>query len=316
MSSAQYDPERVALIVNPASASGKTAQRWRAVMGDLQSHGVRLVAHVTEGARHATAIARGFVEAGGREIIVLGGDGTLQEVVDGCVRDGRPLRRDITLSVIHQGTGGDFARGLGIPRDTDAAAAVAARGSTRPVDVIGAVFSDSAGEERHAALIGGASIGTGPEVVRRATGSLKRLGGSGAFAIATVISLLRNQSRTIRLRVDSQHEWQQLQVADVMIANNRYMGGGMIVAPRAEVDDGELDVMIFATTSRLRLIAKVPKLFRGTVLDDPLVRCQRARQVWVESPTPQEVVFDGELAGATPVRFEVIPQALSVRVPA
>jgi diacylglycerol kinase (ATP) len=304
-------------IVNPASASGRTRTRWEGIVAQLRAQGLTIEPRVTEAAGHASEIARSFAEAGGRDIVILGGDGTVGETVAGLVRaDGAEMTASgVTISIIHQGTGGDFVRGLGIPRDTEAAVRVAASGSVREVDVPVATFQSPTGDTTIRGFANLANIGMGADVVHEVTGTLKRLGNSGAFLVSALHQLARNRPRPIHV-VGTGHDG-HLEIVDVMVANNRFMGGGMLPAPEALLDDGALDVVMITATGRLRLARKMPKLYKGTHLSDPITRWFRSEEVRIDTPRgePQGVVLDGELVGTTPVAFRVIPRALGVRVP-
>lgn len=301
------------VIVNPASASGRTKDRWQGIVDDLRSQGVDAEATLTAGPEDATRIAREHVRAGVRDIVVLGGDGTVGETVAGLVReDGTGVEADgITLAVIHQGTGGDYARGLGIPRDASDAVRVAATGRRTEVDVPVATYANTGLIRGFASM---ANIGMGADVCREVSGNLKRLGNSGAFAISAVHQILRNRPRGVR--ITSPRDSFDLDIVDVMVGNSRYMGGGMLAAPHALMDDGELDVIMVCAAPRLRLVSKFPKIYKGTHLEDPIARWFRSSELSIEATGDQQgVVLDGELVGTTPVSFHVLPRAIGVRVP-
>lgn len=320
-----------AVIVNPASGSGRTARRWRRIVGEFETRGEQTDVRLTEREGDAIGLVRAAIADGIRRFVVLGGDGTVGEVVAGCVRpDGSGvLRDDLELSVIHQGTGGDLARGIGVPEDEDAAIAVALGGDVRRIDVGVAQFQPRvdgvtvlADHADDGSLVRGfssvANVGMAAEVVQQVTGTFKRLGDKGAFAAATVGCLVGNRPRRVRVTLDSGAPI-DLDMVDVDICNNRFMGGGMHVAPEAELDDGLFDVVLIAAAGRLRLLRTFPKIYSGRHVHDPLVQVYRSTSVTIESrdAAPEEgVVLDGELVGSTPVRFRVLPSAIGVRVPA
>ncbi len=272
---------------------------------------------LTRGVGDGTDITRRLLADGCRDIAVLGGDGTIGEVVAGCVRpDGEGMvRDDIVLSVIHQGTGGDLARGLGIPKDEDGAIAVAAGRESRRVDV-GVAFLENGRLAR--GFVSTANVGMAADVVERVAGRLKRLGNSGAFAVATIGCLARNRTRSVQLAIDGE-DATPVDVVDIDVCNNGYMGGGMRVAPNAAIDDGTFDVVVISAAGRLKLLRTFPKIYSGRHVDDPLVRVTRAKSLSVRTgggALEQGVVLDGELVGRTPVEFRVLPAAVSIRVPA
>jgi YegS/Rv2252/BmrU family lipid kinase len=310
--------ERRLVVVNPQSASGATARRWRAICNLLEQPGVDVVCALTERIGHATELVREFIDEGGRDIVVLGGDGSVNEVVDGCLDDSRARVRasGIELSVIHQGTGGDFARGLSIPRDVNEAVAVVHGSSTRAIDIGVAEFTDAAGVLARRGWASCCNVGLGAEVVAKVVGRLKRLGDTAGFAVATVGELARNRPRPVTLSFGD--EAVAANIVDVMIANNRFVGGGMMVAPDAQFDDGLFDVVVVRAAGRLKLLRTFPKIYKGTHVHDPLVTVRRTPSVAIGTAPGQAqgVVLDGELVGTTPARFDIIPAALHVRVPA
>lgn len=313
---AGHERGEVLLVINPASASGRTRKRCADLEQRLRTLGVPFRTAMTEAQGHATLLVREFLDSGGCEVIMLGGDGTLNEVVAGCVDGERMVADDIVLAIVHQGTGGDMTRGLGIPRDPHAALAIASDGNLRRVDVGWARFAGIVDDmEVTRGFISCANVGMGSEVVARVTGRLKALGNSGAFAVATISTLLQNQPRSVRLRIGE--EWHAIDIVDITVANNQYMGGGMHVAPTAQFDDGILDVIIIGSRGRLKLVSKFPKIYKGTHLDDNVARLERTTSVRIETEpdASQGVVLDGELVGRTPVEFGIIPGGLSFRVP-
>lgn len=306
------------VVVNPASASGRTADRWRGVEAALREHGVTPLVRLTEAAGHATGIVRDYVNGGGREIIVLGGDGTIGEAVAGAIReDGSgPLAPDICFGLVHQGTGGDFVRHLGLPRDVPGAARVAALGTPRMVDVGVCSFSKyGAGNSPVVrAFLNNSNIGMASEVVERVDGWLKKLGNSLSFAVAAVTSLVRNKPRQLTLQFDEQPV-ETVDITDLVVSNGRYMGGGMLVAPGAEDDDGLAEVTVIGPAKLLDHLRTFPKIYKGTHIHHPSVDIHRVSRLSVDSTRePEGVVLDGDLVGRTPASYWMLPRAISVRV--
>ena len=316
--------ERVA-IINPASAGGRTARRWQAVMERMAELGAPCAAQLTEGPGHGIELARAAVRAGTREIVALGGDGTLGEVVGGCMReDGSgPLADDVVLGLVHQGTGGDLVRALGLSRDWEESVPVAAGGTPRRIDVGMASFvPDGGGEVVHRAYANCANVGISSEVVQRTTGRLKRLGNNGAFTMATVASIARNRDRRLRITLDG-GEPQDLAVVDVIASNGTHMGGGMHVAPAAKLDDGQQQLCVISAAGRVKLLRTFPKIYDGSHVEDPLVRVHAFRTARLEPGTlpdgatarSEGLVLDGEPVGHVPATLTTLPGAISVRVP-
>ena len=306
------------VIVNPASGSGRTRGRWAALAGELATMGVDAQVALTSGPSDATRLTRDFVRAGGREVIVFGGDGTIGETVAGFVdeRGEGMLAEDITLGIVHQGTGGDMVRGLGIPRGARAALQTICSGTTREIDLGIARYRSRFGDgEEVRAFATNANVGMGADVVEQVTGRLKKFGSSAAFAIASVNAILKVQPKRMIFEGERSGR-RELDVLEVMIGNNRYMGGGMMATPDALVDDGELDVVAVTAAGKMKLVSTFPKIYKGAHLGEAIVTTMREPSFTIDMPDdPQGVVLDGELVGRTPVHFRVLHRAFRVRVP-
>jgi YegS/Rv2252/BmrU family lipid kinase len=309
--------DRRLVIVNPTAGSGRTKRRWQGIVDQLRD-AIDVELHLTQSALDATDAARDWVADGGREIVVLGGDGTVHEVATGCVIDaaGNVAAADVTLSVIHQGTGGDLCRTLGIPRNAREAVAVATTGTAQLIDlgIVTATAADGSSQTRafHTCV----NVGVGADVVARTTGPLKRLGDSAGFAVASVASLARNRRRSVSLSIDGDPPV-TMGVTEVMACNGRYVGGGMLAAPNSDPTDGQLDVMIVGRATRRQLLGTFPKIYRGTHVEHPLVRIDRVRTLCADpvGDDVEPVSVDGELLGTVPARISVLAGAIRVRVP-
>ncbi len=306
------------VVVNPASAGGRTARRWPEIQTALQRAGVSVRAQLTLGRGDAIELTRRAIsDRGIRRIVAVGGDGTLNEVVNGCYgEDGARLADELTVGLIASGTGSDFQRTLGVSSDPMAAARVLAAGTTRPMDVGRLTLSD--GTHRH--FINAASCGIGAEVVdrvdrrrRRGGGRLRRL----SFLTAAVGALFTYRNRDVVLTIDTTVVRRRAQ--QVVVANGRAYGAGMLIAPEARVDDGLLDVVVVGDISRLAALRAIPRLYRGEHLTIPTVEGLRARRVRIATEPgedPPLLEADGERAGRAPAEVTVLPSALRFAAPA
>jgi YegS/Rv2252/BmrU family lipid kinase len=307
-------PGAVWAIVNPAAGNGRAGRQWPALAERLRAAGIAFTPCVTCGPGDATRCAGWAVAAGAETIVVVGGDGTLNEVVNGCLADGcggeagaRPA-----LALLPVGTGADFARGLGIGRETMFDALL--RGRARAVDVGRVAFRDAAGAERERHFINIADLGLGYQTnlaVRRAPRAL----GPAAYLYGALASIARYRPVEARVVVDGQPAYDG-PVAIVGVANGPFFGGGMHAAPKARHDDGLLDVLVLEGVSRRALIADLlPRVYRGAHLRHPAVHFFRGEAVAVEAATPLMLQADGEGVGGAPARFSVLPRALRVLTP-
>jgi YegS/Rv2252/BmrU family lipid kinase len=301
---------RTLVIVNPRSRNGATGRRWKALETELRrALGPFDVEH-TRAQRDAERIAREGVRAGVERVIVAGGDGTVNEVVSGLLA--AELGGYAELGVLPLGTGGDFARSLGIPHGLDDALELLAAGKSRRIDAGRITYLGAASQNVSAYFVNVASLGISgliDQLVNRAT---KRFGGGVSFLIGTIKGIAIHRSQHVTLRVDGEvvHDAPLVLAA---AANGRYFGGSMHIAPEARLDDGLFDVVLVSDIPKRALLSKLPLLYAGRHLDDPDCRLLRGRVIEAEArPGAVLLDVDGEALGSLPARMEVVPNALSV----
>ena len=202
----------------------------------------------------------------------------------------------------------DFGRTHGIPTAFDAAVAVAREGRVKEVDL--GRLRTSAGERWFANV---ASVGMSGAVAARANSASKALGGRVTFFYALTREFIRWRNTEVSVRLDEGERSGPMH--DVIVAIGQYHGGGMWLAPDASPDDGRFDVVLVGDVTHLDFLTTAPKLYKGTYLAHPKVELHRSASVAVEAATPLPVEADGEIAGTTPARFEIVPRALRLRVP-
>jgi diacylglycerol kinase (ATP) len=244
--------------------------------------------------------------------VVVGGDGSVHETVNGLV--GADGAAGVDLAVLPRGTGKDFVRSLRIPRDLDAAIAVALGGRVRTVDVGRAGFVAWDGSAADAYFANFAGAGISGAIARRANASSKAAGGRLSFLMATVAVFAGWKSAAVTADVDDIRR--AASMFEVLAMNGDYAAGGMWVTPDAEPDDGVLDVLLIGDVTKLDFVRTFPKIYRGKHLTHPKIEVLHGRAVDVDADVPLPIVLDGEQPGTTPARFEIMPAALRVRVPA
>ena len=245
---------------------------------------------------------------GARRLVVVGGDGSVNEVVNGL-----STADDVELAVVPRGTGWDFVRTFDIPRDLDGAIDVALAGDVRTIDLGAASYRTWAGEEERSAFANVGSAGISGAIAQRANESSKALGGKVSYYWSTLAVFFGWQTGEMRVTVDG--EERSGRMIDAMICNGRYLGGGMMMCPEAEPDDGLFDVLLIGDVTKRDLAFVLPKTYKGKHLPHPRLELLRGRVVTVESEEPLPIELDGEQPGTTPVRFEVVPRSLRLRVP-
>jgi diacylglycerol kinase (ATP) len=300
----------VTFLVNPASANGSTGRRWPEIARAAAAQGLTGDALISERPLHLSELARAAAERGSDVLVVVGGDGSVHEVVNGVVASGRS---DVELAVLPRGTGKDFVRSLRIPRDLGDAIAVAKEGRARPVDVGRAEYVAWEGSPATAYFANFAGAGISGAIARRANASSKAAGGRVSFFWATLAVFAGWRSATVTADVDGVQRSGQM--FEVLAMNGDYAAGGMWVTPEAEPDDGRLDVLVIGDVTKLDFVRTFPKIYRGKHLTHPKIEVLQGRSVAVDADVPLPIVLDGEQPGTTPARFEIVPNALRVRVP-
>ena len=295
-------------LVNPASENGATGRRWPEIAHVAAERGLTGDTLFSERPRHLTELARDAVAGGARLLVVVGGDGTVHEVANGVSGSG-----GIELAVIPRGTGWDFVRTFGIPRKLEGAIDVARSGRARTIDLGLATYRSWAGGEETSQFANIASAGMSGAVAKRANETTKALGGKISYAWATLAVFARWRPDEMQVAVDGAERTGRMQ--DVVVANGRFFGGGMQICPAAEPDDGVFDVLLIGDVTKRDLVVTLPKIYRGTHLPHPKAELLRGRTVTIDAERPVPVELDGEQPGTTPARFEVVPEALRVRVP-
>jgi YegS/Rv2252/BmrU family lipid kinase len=298
------------LIVNPVAANGAVGRNWTRVCDFLQAEGAEFDAILTEEPGHATHLARQALDDGYRTIVAVGGDGTVNEVLNGLVEKGS-VDPEIALGIIPWGTGADFSRTVGIPRDYAGACRHLLHFKTRPVD-LGRITCLREGREVERYFINAAGLGFDSEVAELVNRNPKLLGGTIPYLACLFASLVTYRNKNVEFSFDGQHA--RGRINSVIVCNGCYLGGGMFIAPDASFDDGIFDVVILGNLNKLEVVVNVPRVYKGTHLTHPKVSLCHAREVHVEARERMLLQAEGELIGEAPATFQVIPRALRVLV--
>jgi len=301
------EERRTVFLVNPASDNGATGRRWPQLAHSAATLGLDGDALFSERPGHLTELARGAADEGADLLVVVGGDGSVNEVANGIAQ------RDVALAVIPRGTGRDFARSHAIPRKLERAVDIALNGAIREIDLGRVHYRSWAGADEVRWFANVASVGMSGAIAQRANDTTKALGGKISYLLATLNVFARWEVGDVDVSVDE--HVREGRMHDVIVANGRYLAGGMIICPEAEVDDGVFDVLLIGDLTKRDLLLTLPKTYRGTHLPHPKAEVIRGAVVKVDAPSPLPVELDGEQPGTTPVRFELVPRALRLRVP-
>jgi YegS/Rv2252/BmrU family lipid kinase len=290
-------PGPVELLVNPAAGAGRAARARPAVEARLRALGVAFSIELTRDLAHARELATRAARAG-RTVVTLSGDGVLGAVA-GALRE----VPGAVLGVLPGGKGNDFARAVGIPLDAAEACEVVARGRARAVDL---------GDADGHTFVGIASLGFDSDANRFADALPARLG-RAVYVIGGMRALMR--WRPAGFEVDVDGERVAFRGWTVAAANSGVHGGGMLLAPGARLDDGRLDVVLLSATGRGRFVSALPKVYRGTHVDESFVHVLRGAEVRVSADRAFTVYADGEPVGELPMIVRAVPAAVRVLVP-
>ncbi len=308
------------VIVNPKSAGGATSERWAQTASDLRAHFGAFQMAFTKKQGDGIILAKRGADAGRKFIIACGGDGTINEVANGILESGK----DVKLGILPSGTGGDFRRMLGIPIDTREAARHLRDGATKLIDAGKVTFYNHAGEQISRYFLNVSSFGLSASIIGRVKTStsldwlpLDALRGKTSFALSTLQEVFDLGYTTVRVKLDDNEE-KLLNTINFCVCNSRYFGGGMKIAPDAKINDGFLDVVNIGDIKTAKIILNAYKLYNGSHLDLSEIKHKHARRIEVAPANETQIIFietDGELPGRLPAIFEIVPNALRVRVP-
>jgi diacylglycerol kinase (ATP) len=306
---------KVRVLVNPKAGGGAAARKLGAIERALEAAGVSHDVAETEAPGDATRLTRAARDDGVDCIAVVGGDGTINEVSQGYLdADGGPLSGP-DLALIPAGTGGDFRRTFGLGNDVERAVERLCRSEPRALDLGVLELTSDKGERVTRAFINIASFGIGGLTDRIVNSSPKWMGGRAAFFLGTLRAMAAYRNAPVVVRVDGKVVLEG-PVLNVAIANGRYFGGGMKIAPDADPSDGLFDVVALYDLTRAQGIGLAYKIYQGTHLGSPGVRVARGSVIEADPALPWGEVLidmDGETPGRLPLRARVAPGALKIR---
>jgi YegS/Rv2252/BmrU family lipid kinase len=285
---------------------------WPPIEARLRREIGEFTVSMTGAPGEATSIARKALLEGCDLIVAVGGDGTNNEVVNGFFLDGSPVNPGAAFGILQRGTGGDFKRTLGLRGDLDEYVAALRGDAVRPIDLGRLTFVDHHGKQAVRYFLNIASFGISG-VVDNYVNRSHLFKGRLAFFVASLRAGIVYKNQLVRLRIDDGPELER-RVNTVAVANGRYFGGSMMVAPQAELDDGLFDVVTLGDLTFGDMLALSRRIYQGTHLEMRKVEHVQARRVVAESDEVVLLDVDGEQPGRLPATFELIPAALRLKV--
>jgi YegS/Rv2252/BmrU family lipid kinase len=298
------------LICNSRSGRGGVAKTLPQVEQSLRDRDLEYrIAH-TEHQGHAIELARAAIEDGTRFLVAVGGDGTIHEVVNGMIEDDKLVRPDAVLGVVAAGTGSDFIKTYGLPVGPRAAVSHLEGDSSFPIDIGKVTYTEADGSQVVRYFPNIAEVGLGAECVARAAG-LPRWLGPTVYLVAFWLTMRKHKAAQVKVDlVDRTYEGY---MNNLVVANGQFFGGGMKIAPKAAPTDGLLDIQIEHARKR-EAIAMMPKVFKGEHVPHPDILEAKRVKVSIEANRPLRIEADGELLGFTPATFEVLRDAINLKV--
>jgi len=305
---------KIIFIVNPRSANGATGRNWTQIDREIR-RGLKTdyAVKFTERGGHGTPLASEAIKDGYELIVAVGGDGTINEVVNGFFEKEKPINRNAALAAMSIGTGSDFVKTLEFPTTPYEAAERMRSGRVWVVDLGRCTFIGMDGEQRSRFFINIADFGSGGAVVDKVNRTTKLFGGQISFLWGILTTLPTYKNKLTRYRIDDGPEEEKI-LNTFVVANGRYYGGGLKPAPNAQLDDGLFDIVSIGDVGFLEAVSSLGKFRKGTYLEIPKVSAWRGRTVVADSEETQLVEMEGEVVGHLPARFEILPKALNIVV--
>lgn len=304
-------PKPAMAIINPASANGKTRLNWPTMKKGLEEAGLEFDFAFTSCPAEATHLTSEALHKGYGTIISVGGDGTLNEVVNGFFAGDELINSQARLGIIAAGTGGDFIRTLEYPKDFNQAAQLIVKGQTRLIDLGRLEFINHRGQSASSYYINIAGFGMDGAVVDRVNKTSKFFGGFASFLYGTLAALASFKSVPVTLEIDGQLVWEGPTTV-VAIANGKFFGGSMQIAPAAVLDDGLFEVVLVRGMPKASLLRCLPTIYSGTHINNPVVSCFKGARIKAASTGRVLLNVDGEQPGILNAELSLLPQILNI----
>lgn len=303
-------------ILNPNSGGGRGRRDWKKVEHLLPGYFSDYEVGQTSCAGEGILLAKKAVNQGYTQIVSVGGDGTLNEVVNGLMQAPEALRKKVSLSLFPLGSGDDFAKSILWPKDFEERLRLIAQNKYEAKDVGLVHFQDKKGKKLSRHFINIADFGMGGEVVARVNKASKLLGGKLTYLISTLETILSFKPFALDVKIEGRKK-SFSQVVLAIVANGSYFGGGLCVAPEASLEDGLFEILIVEKMPALDFIKLLPQLYLRRSFSAPGIHRFKASLFSASSPQGPKILLDcdGEQPGTLAASFELIPQALQVTIP-
>ena len=305
-----FDPRETIVIANPMARHGYVGDNWPELSARIQRCLGPVELQLTASRGDGLRMGREAIAKGARTIVSFGGDGTHSEVVDGIMQS--ELNQEVSLGILHAGTGGDFRRMIPGAEELEGACAVIREKPSVPIDIGWVQYVHDEGHQAGRFFINITSMGMGGLVDRYVAASKSKSGGKAKYFKAVLRANAKYKPARIRLRIDGRDEGEH-EISNICVCNGRWAGGSMMFAPDAHVADGMFDIVLIRATSTLRGLPVMAGLYKGTHIRSPLVSTYRGRHVEVDMVANTAWMdIDGEAPGVGPAEFRMHERALRV----
>ncbi|QGU00587.1 hypothetical protein SYNTR_1993 [Candidatus Syntrophocurvum alkaliphilum] len=301
-------------VINPTSGNGRTKKTWTYIERQLKDEGFEFEAYVTKHPEEATHITRSALQNGFSNIIAVGGDGTINEVLNGFYIGDKRINNQSSLSIIPMGTASDFARYLKLSTKDKCIKNIFYHQKELYCDIVRTSFIDWTGKKNIRHFINVADVGVGSETVARVNRNSKILGGFWSFFLSALITVTTYKNRDITVLIDDQEVFSG-KACIVAVGNCSFFGGGMKITPKAIFNDGLIDIVLVKDLGKLELLYNLPKVYKGTHLEHPKVDYYQGKKATILANEKDVYLeMDGETPGKGNIEFEILPSEIKLYI--
>ena len=305
-----FDPSKTLVIANPMARHGFVGANWPELSARIREALGAVELQLTASRGDGVRIGKDAIARGVRTIVSFGGDGTHSEVVDAIMQSG--ANKELTLGILHAGTGGDFRKMIPGAEEIESGCAVIREKPAVPIDIGWVQYVHDEGHTESRFFLNITSMGMGGLVDRFVAASPSKSSGKAKYFKAVLRAQMKYKPARIRMRIDGKDEGEH-EISNLCVCNGRWAGGGMMFAPEAHVADGMFDVILLRAASTLRGLPVMARLYKGTHVRSPIVSTYRGRHIEVEMlENTAWMDIDGEAPGVGPAEFRIHAGALRV----
>lgn len=305
--------QKILAVINPSSSNGNTGKEWPQFEKIIRESGIELDIEYTKYPLHATEITRNALKIGYNIIISVGGDGTMNEVLNGFFENEKQINKNAYLAIFSRGTGCDLVRTLGIEKSVENIIKVLKNKKFISCDVGKCSFVDYSGEKVTRYFLNISDVGIGGETTYRVNKNSKALKGFLSFLIGTISTIAVYKNKKLDIVIDDKIIINE-KINSIIVANGRYFGGGMHIAPLAKIDDGLFDIIVLGNFSKIEMILNFPKIYKETHMTHPKVKRYTGENIKISSSEKVMIELDGEQPGTIDAEYQIIPRGVNVLV--